>query len=194
MIGLMKTHKITKLSETSQAKCPEINNSLGHVKKKTRGLHNLILHNIVQARRCPFEEKPWISLLDGCCWQLQPLTYSTRWTGLADRCLANSSHHCKPLKSYFWPITLTVMHLHTIKLFSVHRWRCLLLEDKFSTKALGGRCAFPDPVMKAFRCLEMCHFPQLWDPCLHSDEPCLYHSQAYQRTSLISASRYKFQI
>lgn len=105
------------------------------------------------------------------------------------------SHHCKRI--FFWPAQLTVMRHRAIKLFpSVYLWRCLLLQpaDKFSTQAPAGRCALPDPVMKAFRCLETCHFPQLCVPGLHSDEACLYHSQAYRQTFLISASRYKFQI
>lgn len=40
----------------------------------------------------------------------------------------------------------------------------------------AGCCGPPAPMMKAFRCLETCHFPQLCIPELRSDETCLYHS------------------
>lgn len=40
----------------------------------------------------------------------------------------------------------------------------------------AGSCGPPAPIMKAFRCLETCHFPQLCIPELRSDETCLYHS------------------
>lgn len=42
---------------------------------------------------------------------------------------------------------------------------------------LAGCCALPDSVMKAFRCLETYHFPQLCIPGFDSNETSLYHSQ-----------------
>lgn len=58
----------------------------------------------------------------------------------------------------------------------------------------SGCCGLPDPVMKAFRCLETYYFPQLCIPELHSDEACLYHSHAYLETSFISAQKDKLYL
>lgn len=65
---------------------------------------------------------------------------------------------------------------HSILLFpSVYCWRCLPCEDKFSTQACWLLLTSWS-VMKAFRCLETYHFPQLCIPELHSNETYLYHS------------------
>ncbi len=50
----------------------------------------------------------------------------------------------------------------------------------------AGCCGLPDPVMKAFRCLETYNFPQLCIPELHSDETCLYHSHGNLGISVVS--------
>lgn len=55
----------------------------------------------------------------------------------------------------------------------------------------AGCCGLPDPVMKAFRCLETYHFPQLCIPKLHSDETCLYHSHDNLDISVISTWKHK---
>lgn len=50
----------------------------------------------------------------------------------------------------------------------------------------AGCCGLPDPLMKAFRCLEMY---QLCIPELCSDEDCLYHSHDKLGISVISACK-----
>lgn len=61
-------------------------------------------------------------------------------------------------------------------------------------RSRAGRSGFPDPVMKAFRCLETYHFPQLCIPELHSAEDCLYHSRDKVGISVISAWKQNYTV
>lgn len=54
-------------------------------------------------------------------------------------------------------------------------------------RSRAGCCGLPDPVMKAFRCLETYYLPQLCIPELHSDVDCLYHSRDKVSISVLSA-------